>query len=397
MKKTYPKAIVLFFILLATAFISSSMIACSSSDSEPGKPTDPEESKPDPKPSYNIPTAEGISDLALIYHGYKNRAKWTKDDLKPFLYRTTKDNKPEWLFDGFLFLEIYATLNGVEYNLGVELPWNDTPHKAVWEQLLDVNFAEGRGVKAAEAVLDSLAQKGYPAPYKRQVVFAIPNPIYNKKNWGIINSKVMDFSKVEDRIEAAIWYVDQIEDRWKKSNFEHLNLDGFYWLHETIDYDHKDNEVILAVQKELHKRGYNLTWIPYNWADGTDENWKKLGFDVAYQQPNYYFKRNDGTFPEKWVLTRAIEHAKSIGMYMEIEFGEEMNDDLIYLSKLHEYIEEFEKGGVWANSPVAFYHGSNAWGLIANSKRAEYQEVHKILEDLLAKRHGKFVKIQGAK
>lgn len=342
--------------------------------------------------SSRVPTAKGITDLALIYHGSQRRAEWNTYDLQPFVYRVSNNNKIEWQFDGFLFLEIFAEDEDVHYNFGCELPWAENPTKNIWDWLLNENFEKNRGVNAIESILDSLSIKGYYIPYKRQIVFSIPNAIFGQKNFGYINGKKMDFTKTEDRIAASIWYVDEIEKRWEASDFQYLNLEGFYWLHETIDFNNEDDLVIKAVQQELNSRGYNLTWIPYNWAEGTDENWRELGFDNAYQQPNYFFKRGDGTYPEYWVLTRAIEHAKKIGMYMELEFDENIQNPEV-LERLYSYLDEYEIGGVWDNLPVAYYHGDNAFGLIARSDNEELKKIYKRLSDLLVKRQGKFSKI----
>lgn len=381
-------------LIICTLFSFVSFSSCSSEDK---KIIDPEPEipipKPDPKPSFNVPTATGISDLALIYHGNDKRADWNTKDLQPFIYRVNEEGLFEWQFDGLLFLEIFATLNGIDYNIGCEVPWSEKPTKSVWDWLLDVNFAEGRGVKAAEQILDSLARDGYVAPYKRQVVFSIPNPVYGKSNFGIIDGKVLDFNKTEDRITGALWFVEQTLNRWEESEFQHLNLEGFYWLHETIDYENEDDKVIQAVQKELKKKGFPLVWIPYNWADGTENSsWPEIGFDIAYQQPNYFFPRNDGTYPELWILERAINHAKDIGMFLELEFDENIRDPQI-MERLHTYIDKFEEGEVWDNMPVAYYHGDNAFGALAKSTIPNYVEAYKRLSNIIAKRHGKFVKI----
>ncbi|MDR2954157.1 MAG: DUF4855 domain-containing protein [Prevotella sp.] len=337
---------------------------------------------------YNVPDTKSITDLALIYHTNVNRPRWTPDEMKYYLYRDN-DGRAEWLFDGFLFLEIYAEKNGIKYDYGIANNDRIAPDKQIWEYLLSETFDVQRGPNALEILLDSLANKGQIPPYKRQVMFSIPNPQYGQTNWGEIGGKKLDFNKPEDRFEAACWYVDRILEEWEKQNYNYLGFGGFYWLHETIDGEpNNDGDLIKKVSDYLKTKNMDLCWIPYNWAEGV-ESWKDFGFTVTYQQPNYFFDKKS----ELWILERAINFAKEQDLGLEIEFDGRVLEDSDYMKRYYTYIEEFEKGGIWDNKPVAYYEGGDGWLKMGRSKDPEVQKAYNVLADIIIKRQGKFSKI----
>ena len=47
-----------------------------------------------------------IKDLALIYQGGVHRIDWTSDQFLPYVVHQFADGHKDWLFDGFLFLEL---------------------------------------------------------------------------------------------------------------------------------------------------------------------------------------------------------------------------------------------------------------------------------------------------
>ncbi|MFV0328895.1 MAG: DUF4855 domain-containing protein [Dysgonomonas sp.] len=363
--KTNRNLSILWGIILLSVFIFS----CS------GNKKDKRESK--------IPSAKGVTDLALIYHTYTNRPKWTSGELKHYLYREN-EGKIEWLFDGYLFLEIYATIDGINYDYGIANNDKIAPRKTEWQVLLDETFADKRGPDALEIVLDSLAQMGYTPPYKRQVMFCIPNPQYGQTNWGNVNGQALDFNKPEDRLTAAGWYIDRVLEEWEKKDYQYLYFAGFYWLHETIDFQFGDDKLIKGVQDMLKEKNIDLCWIPYYGAEGADK-WKDFGFNIAYQQPNYFF---DPKSPME-IITGALDFAYNHNLSLEMEFDDRVEQP-VYRERFYTYVDEFTKADVWNNKPVAYYQGSDAWLKMSVSKDPEMQKMVKTLGDILVKRNGKF-------
>ena len=340
-------------------------------------------SKPPKDQIIEIPSADGITDMVLIYHTYNSRPRWTPEQLKHYLYREN-DDKIEWLFDGFLFLEIYATIDGVNYDYGIANNDKIAPGKKEWEILIKETFDKRRGPNALEIVLDSMVQKGYAPPYKRQVMFCIPNPQYGQNNWGNLNGENLNFSKSEDRLIAVNWYIDRILEEWNKKEYKYIEFAGFYWLHETIDFQYGDDELIKGVQNILKEKNINLCWIPYYGADGADK-WRDFGFNIAYQQPNYFFD----TKSPKEIITGALDFAYKYNLALEMEFDDRIEQP-VYRERFYTYLDEFEKSGIWDNKPVAYYQGSDAWLKMATSDDIEIRKMYKTLGDILVKRNGKF-------
>ena len=202
--------------------------------------------------SQNLEKIDKISDSVKItnfiqlYHGYETRLPWHNNEIKHYIY---KDNNgiPEWLFDGFLFLEIYADFGDKRYDYGALMPGKLAPGKEVWENLICKTFEDSRGPNALESVLDSLASKGHTPPYTRTVVFTLPNPIFGTIDWGFVEGKALDFAKIEDRFTAAKWYISRILDEWKKREYKHINFGGFYWQHEGIDFKNDDHLLVQII------------------------------------------------------------------------------------------------------------------------------------------------------
>ncbi|MDR2954156.1 MAG: DUF4855 domain-containing protein [Prevotella sp.] len=383
MKLIYRKLTgIKYYIVLFLSILAVSTYSCSSGDDDIVPPPDDDDELP--KVEVNIPSAKGITDLALIYHTYVSRPKWTSGQIKHYIFREN-NNKIEWLFDGFLFLEIYAKVNGTEYDYGIPTYGRGSPTKSVWEYLLSETFADKRGPNALEIVLDSLAQKEHIPPYKRQVVFGIPNPHYGQKDWGLLNGKALNFNKPEDRLTAACWYVDRVLEEWKKRDYKHLDFAGFYWLHETIDgAPNNDEDLIKAVAEYLKTKNTDLCWIPYYGAAGANR-WGDFGFNIAYQQPNYFFDTNSPIT----ILTGALDYAKRYNLALEMEFDDRVSQPA-YMERYYTYIDEFEKAGVWNEKPVAYYDGGGAWYRMSISKISTMKEMHKALSDILVKRNRKF-------
>lgn len=338
-------------------------------------------------PVADIPSADRATDMVLIYHGYKSRPAWDNTDMKPYIFRDNQ-GKTEWLFDGFLFLEIFGSRDSVEYDFCIPHDNRMSPDKSLWEELLKKTFAKGTGPDAIEETIDSLVRLDIRPPYKRKVMFALPNPQVQCKNWGSVNGKELDCTKVADRLIAVKWYVQNLLDNWNKKNYKYIDLAGFYWLHEQIDSVNQDDILIKEVQTYLNHLGYSLTWIPYYGAEGA-ERWKEMGFDIAYQQPNYFFNTSSPIS----IITGAIDFAKKNNMSLEMEFDERVTDPA-YGKRFYTYLEQFEEAGAWEQFPIAYYEGGGAWLAMSRSQDPELQKMYTALSDILVRRNGRFSTIK---
>lgn len=339
------------------------------------------------KKKSEVPSAKGITDLVLIYHGLDRRPIWNVDNIKHYVYRDHA-GKPEWLFDGFLFLELWANIDGVMYDYRVDNEGKPPAGKKEWEFLINKFFEKDNGVDGIEQSLEEQAKKGFYPPYKRQIVFCIPNPQPRMTDWGNVDGKSLDFNKTADQIEAAHWFIDRILEEWDKKNYKHLEFGGFYWLHERIKKEDGDDKLVKGVRNILSEKNINFCWIPYYGASGSGQ-WQDFGFDIAYQQPNYFFK----TITPMSIMTGALKFAKNHGdMALEMEFDGRVEQPE-FRERFYTYLEEFEKAGAWDNKPIAYYDGADGWLKLATSTDSEMQKMHKALGDILVKRQGKFSKI----
>jgi hypothetical protein len=333
-----------------------------------------------------VPSAEGITDLVLIYHGLDSRPVWDKNNIKHYIYRET-DGTIEWLFDGFLFLELWTNIDGVMYDYRVDNEGKIPAGKTQWEFLINKFFEKGNGIDGIEEAIEEQAQKGFNPPYKRQIVLCIPTPQPGRNDWGSIDNNNLDFSVMQDRLKAVEWYIGRILDEWKKKNYKHLDFGGFYWLHETIGEE--DGDLVRTVKSTLSERNIPLCWIPYYGASGSAQ-WDSFNFDIAYQQPNYFFK----TETPMEIMTGALQFAKNHRLALEMEFDSRVSQPE-YRERFYTYIKEFERVGAWNNLPIAYYDGADGWLKLATSNDSEMKKMYKALGDLLVKRQGKFSKIIG--
>lgn len=352
------------FIIAAGLLIAGSLFSGSCKNIR----TTENERKPESK--------RAISDLVLIYHGSTHRPDWNVNDLRPYVYNVGESGF-HWLFDGFLFLEIFDNKRGYEWDPGFG---HKTAGREQWEWLLDRYFGQDKGPDALETILDSLSRNGKTPVRTRSVVISIPCPVAGFKEWGEINGKKMDFNKNEDQIEAARWFVDMAIEKWNEKNYGHIQLEGFYWVHEAAG---KDFAIIPEVKKYIREKDMKLYWIPY-WNAERADLWSSLGFDLAYQQPNYFFNTQ---IPYQR-LDDACKFADQHGMGMEMEFDNNIAKPEIR-TRFYDYINSFETNGIWANRPVAYYEGGGAWLKMSQSSDPEIIKMMETLSGIIIKRQEK--------
>lgn len=317
-----------------------------------------------------------ISDLVLLYHGGTHRLDYTKEELAPYVYQL-KDGKRDWLYDGFLFIE-FKDNRGAQYADGYG---NRPANKNDWIWLLSRNFEKNKGVHALNTLLDELHKRKEVPKRKRKVVLTLPEPIKNFEDWGLAGSVKVNFSSNADRITACKWYIDYVIAEWKKQNFQHVDFDGFYWVAET----QKNQEGILPeIGKYIREKGYKFYWIPYMYAEGA-EKWKEAGFDIAYQQPNYFFDLNR----PKSLFDKAISNSNNYKMGLEMEFDDRVSDP-DFLTRYYDYIEAFEADKAWDNKPIAYYEGGGTWlKMYRAAQGSPMRKAYDDLTDIIIKRQKK--------
>lgn len=311
-----------------------------------------------PAAAQGYQTADDVQDLALIYQGGSHRLDWTVDEFRPYVVHEFADGTKDWLFDGFLFLE-FKNGSGRHYTVGYE---KLNARKGEWAWLLDRIFEEGKSLSALDAcITEEIAELGKPG-FKHQIVLGLPEAILDQKDWGELDGRVLDFSKEEDQLAATRWYIDELMKRFKAAKYKNLELSGFYWVAETNSHC---GELTVPISEYIHSLGKLFYWIPYWQSKGAGE-WKALGFDVAYQQPNHFFNHS---IPDSR-LDDACAFAREHGMAMEFEFDEKATADRENSSyaRMKAYIDHFEKNDVFNSSALAYYCGNRGVLTLHESK-----------------------------
>jgi hypothetical protein len=302
-------------------------------------------------------------DMVLIYEGGTHRTiKWNKEHFAPYVSAQV-DGKERWLFDGFLFLEIH---DGKDR--GFASGYREKPaRKSEWEALLNGYFTPGNAICALDDQVGKVRDgKNMEGDFrKRKVVIAIPEPIPNQKDWGELDGRSLSFTNRSDRVAACQWYVDYAVKLFGNAKLKNLELTGFYWLAEEATHT---RDMVKEVAGYLDKRGYDFYWIPYYFADGYFE-WKELGFDVPYYQPNYFFNEDIPVSRIKEACLRAKRH----GMNLEVEFDERaLTGRGNWGYRLHHYLDVFESEAVLYKVHLAYYQGGDAFYRLAQS--SNYQD-----------------------
>ncbi|WP_050785863.1 DUF4855 domain-containing protein [Pedosphaera parvula] len=312
-------------------------------------------------------TRPNITDLTIIYCGMSNRPAWTLDELQPYVsYADRTTGKEEWLFDGFLFLE-FKDGQGAEFEEG----WKQKPaHKEQWQWLLNRFFEPGHAIPALETTIGNTEKRIGKPLRPRQVVITLPEPNHTQTDWGEIAGKQLNFTNPTDRIAACDWYIQAALEKWKQLAPAHLELAGFYWIAESAP----DSRKIILPEIGNHIRSNKLSffWIPY-WRSTHSGDWKQLGFDVAYQQPNYFFH------PELPLsrLQEACDFARQHSMGMELELdGRLITDPQRFGSRLQPYLNAFETNGIKSSAAIAYYEGGGAFIKISKSEKPEHRQFY---------------------
>ncbi|MBP5230383.1 MAG: DUF4855 domain-containing protein [Clostridia bacterium] len=272
----------------------------------------PEPEDPEHLPNRYCTAAElgGAKDVLLAYFCSENREPVDASVFKPFVgYLDENGKAKDTLFDGYLFLPFVAFL----YDRSRKRPLD----KAKWQYYMDQQFLEGKNLDALEEAAEAVAGELGKEDLKLKVFFSIFYPVPEQHAFGEVGGRMLDFRKAEDRIAAMKWFIDEQAARFREKNYRRLELSGFYWFTEEIDYEDEPLlRMIRSVTDHVRSMGLITTWIPYFGASGFDD-WRNLGFDMACYQPNYAFRQD---VPEQRLFD-AARTAKELGMCIELEVG----------------------------------------------------------------------------
>lgn len=313
---------------------------------------------------YNRYATDIINDLALVYAGGQQRPDWNSQNVMPYVVHQYSNGDKDWFFDGFLILEFADGPRDLGFQNGVG---QNYATRADWDWLIDRQL-DGAVAGIDSAIEVSKKQLGTP-PFRHRIVMAVPAPIKaSGKQWGKLNGKTLDFALENDRLDACRWAIDQIIDRFNRHNYKNVDLAGIYWLEESL---YTNGTIVPLVNDYVRSQNLRSYWIPY-YADNAQFkfNWRDVyRFDIAYQQPNYFFSRS---IPLSQ-LEAACDESHRYGLGMEMEFETQgtsrvqHDDEDSYYDRLIAYLDMFEEKNVFAESAVAWYSGTKGFIDLYNS------------------------------
>lgn len=319
-----------------------------------------------------------IVDLMLIYQGTDHEINYSQEHFIPYVY-SEKLGQFDWLFDGFL---VYEIRTNSPRRMGTDA------NKSDWEWMMQKQIlTKGVGIQALNSLLDSLKTEGKVPERKRKVVIGIPSPSSEDIDWGEIDGKEMNMTTDVDKIKTVKWYIDEVLKRWISANLTELEFSGFYWVHEGETQHTTDRYILPSISQYIKDKGLCFYWIPYFGAHmGAD--WKKWGFDIAYEQPNYFFRNLD----KEWLPSRlddACYFASKYNMGLEMEFDQEIFQSEIFHRRFEEYIEYFRNNKVWETAPVAHYDNRGTHYEMFHSVDVNIKKLHDMYVNEIVKRQNR--------
>lgn len=308
----------------------------------------------------------GVKDVMLAYHTSAD-APLSKDVFLSYTAYLDNDRKiSDTMFDGYLFLPTVQALPSGG------MPYKNTV-KTDWDYVLDNVFTEDINIDALnKAVAETKTALNMP-DYKVKVYYTLLYPSEAITDFGDVDGDGVseDFSKLNDRLKAIKWYMDQFLSRFNDGNYENLEFCGFYWFHETISSDEHDNETIPAVRDLVHKLDTQFFWIPYFGANGI-YNLESYGFDAVCMQPNYVFNK-DAT---KSRIKDTVDLIKLFNMCIELEFNNAGLKDDHYYKRYMDYLKGGITYGYMTDSIHMYYQGVQDFYIASLSKDTKIRNIY---------------------
>ncbi len=316
----------------------------------------------------------GAKDVLLAYICHPNVKPITKEIFLPHVAYMEGDEIKDTLFDSFLFLPYVAFL----YDKYEKRPLT----KADWQLYIDTQFAEGVNMDALEAAAEEVGKKLGIDDFKVSIFMSILYPVTRVTEFGEVEGKNLDFSDLEDRKAGLKWLIDQQLEGFRKKNYKHITLNGFYWFTEEINYsDAQLLEILRYTTDYVRGQGLITTWIPYFRATGYND-WRHLGFDLACYQPNYAF--NQGVPDIR--LFDAAATAKLLGMCIELEIG---GTEDWHIDRIKKYYAAGAITGYMKDAAHMYYQGGVP-GEYYKAYKSDDPKLHSVYKDTYEFIKGRF-------
>lgn len=295
------------------------------------------------------------SDIALVYGNYGD-----ENTLLPMVAYLDEDgNIQDTFMDGFLYCLSGPTPSGA---------YGHHPNrKSDWEFMLDITVNGVNGMDRLNEVVGQVKDALDRPDYRVQVYFTILTVISSVEDFGDVDGDGVTESLAtpEGRKKAVDWYVQLCRSTFEERKYENLELGGFYWINEAVNWDNDDSDIIKEVVSYVHENGEYMLWIPYYQANRVHLAYE-LGFDLVSMQPNYMFSMDKPLSN----FTHAAEFGLTMQAAVEIEHSYQAFSDPIfvrnymlylyygavygYIDSVHIYYDDLENftGLCYSDSPL---------------------------------------------
>ena len=314
---------------------------------------------------YASTEALGSKDVLLAYICHDNIKPISKEVFLPHVAYMVDGKIKDTLFDGYLFLPYVAFL----YDKYKKRPLK----KENWQHYIDTQFTEGYNMDALEEAVAEVGDALGIKDYKVSIYFSILYPVTEVSEFGVVDGRNLNFANVEDRKAALKWLIDEQYRRFNEKGYKHLELKGYYWFTEEINYaDNQLLELLHYTTDYVRGMGLITTWIPYFHASGYDD-WMNLGFDVVCYQPNYAFNQ---IVPDARLFA-AAQTAKTLGMCIELEVGGTQD---WHIERIKKYYAAGAKTGYMQNAAHMYYQGGVP-GVYYDAYVSKDEVLHSVYDD----------------
>lgn len=323
---------------------------------------------PDKKPTEKgyLKSLGGSSNIIKLYNGYYNHDTnigiLYENEILPYVaYLDTNGNIAGKMFDAIALVPCHG-----DYPSGGRLVKTNGKPGAVmsdWELYFEYTFRDGQDLYAinnvAGRVNEALSLKD-----KYPVYLTIPYPtVLSDKPFGDIDGdgEEENCQNLEERLAIVKWYIDKCIEKFESKNYANIELAGFYWLREEVNYSDSDHEDILVIEvnEYIEKKRLDSIFDPFYLSVGFDE-WEYLGFDGAVMQPNLAFSDVYSYF-EAGMLEEFAQSVYDNHLGVEIETNEPSffrGDDYLKAGFNYEsYLYYGSKTG-YMNSLKTYYQGA---------------------------------------
>lgn len=327
-------------------------------------------------------TNDKIVDLMVIPQGGIQRLEYTKEQLKPYVYRWTSQGEFQWLFDGFLFYEDRTFIGeGHAFEQKAFIYSKDRARKSEWEWLLNRVFAPGVGMSALNEVIDDMSKVETAPKRKRKIILSIPEAMTGQFDWGELNGAKLDFAIDSNRVEAIRWYIDELIDRFDSKQYAHLELSGFYWLRDNNELSFQLMPIIASY---IRSKGYKFYWRP-SYRSHRGRSWRTHRFDAVYLKPDHL---TTSAF-EKVNVERACTYASLYNMGLEIDLNQLVIQYSNYRTKFNEYIEVYSAKNVLEKAAMSYQDGDAVFHKLSNHTNPDLKNIYNKVMDIVNTRQTK--------